>query len=67
MGLCKELEPYAAALLAQEQEKPPTTTSTPASTCSFSNPAYYYLHQRLMDFLHSRDLVSQQISQVGDT
>ncbi|XP_068596508.1 HMG domain-containing protein 3 [Brachionichthys hirsutus] len=30
----------------------------------FSNAAYYYLYNRLVDFLTSRDIVSQQISQV---
>lgn len=30
----------------------------------FSNPAYYYLYNRLVDFLTSRDIVCQQINQV---
>ncbi|XP_068182079.1 HMG domain-containing protein 3 isoform X2 [Antennarius striatus] len=30
----------------------------------FSNAAYYYLYNRLVDFLTSRDIVSQQINQV---
>uniref|UniRef100_A0A3Q4GVT8 HMG box domain containing 3 n=1 Tax=Neolamprologus brichardi TaxID=32507 RepID=A0A3Q4GVT8_NEOBR len=30
----------------------------------FNNTAYYYLYNRLVDFLTSRDIVSQQISQV---
>ncbi|KAM8908110.1 HMG domain-containing protein 3 isoform 1-T3 [Spinachia spinachia] len=30
----------------------------------FNNTAYYYLHNRLVDFLTSRDIVSQQINQV---
>ncbi|KAM4621858.1 HMG domain-containing protein 3 [Polymixia lowei] len=30
----------------------------------FDNAAYYYLYNRLVDFLNSRDIVSQQISQV---
>ncbi|XP_054648472.1 HMG domain-containing protein 3 [Dunckerocampus dactyliophorus] len=30
----------------------------------FNNPAHYYLYNRLQDFLVSRDIVSQQISQV---
>ena len=30
----------------------------------FSNTAYYYLYNRLVDFLTSRDIVSQQINQV---
>lgn len=30
----------------------------------FSNTAYYYLYNRLVDYLASRDIVSQQINQV---
>lgn len=30
----------------------------------FNNTAYYYLYNRLVDFLTSRDIVSQQITQV---
>ncbi|KAM6952087.1 HMG domain-containing protein 3 [Lycodopsis pacificus] len=30
----------------------------------FNNTAYYYIHNRLVDFLTSRDIVSQQINQV---
>ncbi|XP_041654127.1 HMG domain-containing protein 3 [Cheilinus undulatus] len=30
----------------------------------FNNTAYYYLYNRLVDFLRSRDIVSQQINQV---
>ncbi|XP_014877864.1 HMG domain-containing protein 3-like, partial [Poecilia latipinna] len=30
----------------------------------FNNTAYYYLYNRLVDFLSSRDIVNQQISQV---
>lgn len=30
----------------------------------FNNTAYYYLYNRLVDFLTSRDIVNQQISQV---
>ncbi|XP_044061333.1 HMG domain-containing protein 3 isoform X2 [Siniperca chuatsi] len=31
---------------------------------AFNNTAYYYLYNRLVDFLTSRDIVSQQINQV---
>lgn len=30
----------------------------------FDNPAYYYLYNRLVDFLTSRDIVCQQINKV---
>lgn len=30
----------------------------------FNNPAYYYLYNRLVDYLSSKDIVSQQITQV---
>lgn len=30
----------------------------------FNNPAYYYIYNRLVDFLTSRDIVCQQINKV---
>ncbi|XP_040904843.1 HMG domain-containing protein 3 [Toxotes jaculatrix] len=57
---------------ADKAEKDSTEKSEDCSLASrarwkpvvFSNTAYYYLYNRLVDFLTSRDIVSQQINQV---
>uniref|UniRef100_A0A8C6UDJ8 HMG box domain containing 3 n=1 Tax=Neogobius melanostomus TaxID=47308 RepID=A0A8C6UDJ8_9GOBI len=48
--LCKDLEPYSDLLNEFRT--------------IFSNTAHYYLYNRLLDFLTSRDIVNQQINQV---
>lgn len=54
----------------KEQTDNTEDKSTEISNCVrqqpvvFSNPAYYYLYNRLVDFLSSRDIVCQQINQV---
>ncbi|KAM8732457.1 HMG domain-containing protein 3 isoform 2-T2 [Acanthopagrus schlegelii] len=47
-------------------EKGPTGKSEDSSSVPvvFNNTAYYYLYNRLIDFLTSRDIVSQQINHV---
>lgn len=48
-------------------EKPegcPSVSRTQRQPVVFNNTAYYYLYNRLVDFLTSRDIVSQQISHV---
>lgn len=40
------------------------TSSTKRHPVVFNNTAYYFLYNRLVDFLSSRDIVSQQISEV---
>ncbi|XP_043112977.1 HMG domain-containing protein 3 isoform X2 [Puntigrus tetrazona] len=57
ISLCKELEPYAGAA-AEICER----DGSPALV--FENAAYYYLYNRLLDFLSSRDIVNQQIAEV---
>uniref|UniRef100_A0A1A8PAV2 HMG box domain containing 3 n=1 Tax=Nothobranchius pienaari TaxID=704102 RepID=A0A1A8PAV2_9TELE len=73
----------AAELLSEKEEEDRTERQTDApendfkdkpEDCSskrqpivFTNAAYYYLHNRLVDFLTSRELVNQQISQVVKT
>ncbi|XP_016109465.1 HMG domain-containing protein 3 [Sinocyclocheilus grahami] len=69
--LCKELEPYAGAV-AEICDKPEGETSFDDSSATasrrkalvFENAAYYYLYNRLLDFLSSRDIVNQQIAEV---
>uniref|UniRef100_A0A3Q2QRE1 HMG-box containing 3 n=1 Tax=Fundulus heteroclitus TaxID=8078 RepID=A0A3Q2QRE1_FUNHE len=51
MSRCTDLEPYAEDHPKEQQ-------------VIFNNTAYYYLYNRLVDFLSSRDIVNQQISQV---
>uniref|UniRef100_A0A8C6MH97 HMG-box containing 3 n=1 Tax=Nothobranchius furzeri TaxID=105023 RepID=A0A8C6MH97_NOTFU len=57
MALCSDLEPYCALADCSSKGQP----------IIFTNAAYYYLHNRLVDFLTSRELVNQQISQVVKT
>ncbi|KAM3613385.1 uncharacterized protein V6R79_025177 [Siganus canaliculatus] len=79
MVLCRDLEPYISVLAEPEEEEEDEETATAVSDpkespedCSsvrrqpvvFNNAAYYYLYNRLVDFLTSRDIVSQQINQV---
>ncbi|CAN9514946.1 unnamed protein product [Ophioblennius macclurei] len=78
MGLCADLEPYVslvAELGTEVEEKEPANVSETGSTeetedrtgkqaMVFNNTAYYYLYNRLVDFLTSREIVSQQINQV---
>lgn len=68
--LCKELEPYTAAV-AEICDEPEGETSINDSSAAavrrkalvFDNAAYYYLYNRLLDFLSSRDIVNQQITE----
>uniref|UniRef100_A0A3Q3W5X9 HMG box domain-containing protein n=1 Tax=Mola mola TaxID=94237 RepID=A0A3Q3W5X9_MOLML len=54
MVLCRDLEPYSTEISNCVRQQPVV----------FNNPAYYYLYNRLVDFLTSRDIVCQQINQV---
>jgi len=61
MSLCKELEPYAGIVseMWEQSEGEPRREAL-----VFDNAAYYYLYNRLLDFLSSRDIVNQQIAEV---
>ncbi|KAL0176551.1 hypothetical protein M9458_028881, partial [Cirrhinus mrigala] len=71
INLCKELEPYVSAV-AEICDEPQTESSIEDSSVTavrrkalvFDNAAYYYLYNRLLDFLSSRDIVNQQIAEV---
>uniref|UniRef100_A0A096MBF4 HMG domain-containing protein n=1 Tax=Poecilia formosa TaxID=48698 RepID=A0A096MBF4_POEFO len=54
---CRDLEPYINLLTEPEDD-------VNTKPMIFNNTAYYYLYNRLVDFLSSRDIVNQQISQV---
>ncbi|KAL4631352.1 HMG domain-containing protein 3 isoform X2 [Arapaima gigas] len=65
MVLCQELEPYRSLVAAQQEgETEGSATSVRNRPLVFENAAYYYLYNRLIDFLTSRDIVYQQISDV---
>ncbi|KAK7137582.1 hypothetical protein R3I94_013285 [Phoxinus phoxinus] len=65
MSLCKELEPYAGVVSEMwDQSEGETSNSDRRTALVFENAAYYYLYNRLLDFLSSRDIVNQQIAEV---
>ncbi|XP_035263618.1 HMG domain-containing protein 3 [Anguilla anguilla] len=62
LSLCQELEPYRG--VAAGPGEGCGDTDLRAKPLAFDNPAYYYLYNRLADFLTSKDIVSQQIGEV---
>uniref|UniRef100_A0A1A8CZG4 HMG box domain containing 3 n=3 Tax=Nothobranchius kadleci TaxID=1051664 RepID=A0A1A8CZG4_NOTKA len=70
----KEEEDRTEGRLKEQTDAPENDFKDKPEDCSskgqpiiFTNAAYYYLHNRLVDFLTSRELVNQQISQVVKT
>uniref|UniRef100_A0A672YXM9 HMG box domain containing 3 n=1 Tax=Sphaeramia orbicularis TaxID=375764 RepID=A0A672YXM9_9TELE len=61
MLLCRDLEPYIGFDATELCESVSRMLQQPVV---FNNTAYYYLYNRLVDFLTSRDIVNQQINQV---
>ncbi|XP_005988335.1 HMG domain-containing protein 3 [Latimeria chalumnae] len=59
--LCQELEPYGATIAAFGDSR---THAARQRAVAFENATYYYLYNRLVDFLTSRDIVNRQISDV---
>lgn len=73
MTLCKELEAYVDVVgeMCHESENKATENDSAFAMASvrrkalvFENAVYYYLYNRLVDFLSSRDIVNQQIAEV---
>lgn len=70
MTLCKDLQHLVCTvtqIVKEEGEKQGDQSSlnpTRTQRVLFNNPAHYYLYNRLLDFLSSRDIVNEQISQV---
>uniref|UniRef100_A0A8B9L537 HMG box domain containing 3 n=1 Tax=Astyanax mexicanus TaxID=7994 RepID=A0A8B9L537_ASTMX len=66
--LCKELQPYASLVStitsSSGEDKGPSAEGKTHKSLVFDNPAHYYLYNRLVDFMSSRDIVSQQIAEV---
>ncbi|XP_051506473.1 HMG domain-containing protein 3 [Myxocyprinus asiaticus] len=73
MTLCRELEPYVGVVGEMCDESGNETSRNDGVSAmaairrkalAFDNAAYYYLYNRLVDFLSSRDIVNQQIAEV---
>ncbi|XP_063269233.1 HMG domain-containing protein 3 isoform X3 [Prinia subflava] len=61
ISLCRELEPYGAIITAINDSR---TSNVRQRPITFENPTHYYLYNRLMDFLTSREIVNRQIQEV---
>ncbi|XP_071615266.1 HMG domain-containing protein 3 isoform X2 [Heliangelus exortis] len=61
ISLCRELEPYSPIIAAISDSKTSTIRQRPIT---FENATHYYLYNRLVDFLTSREIVNRQIQEV---
>ncbi|XP_009207639.3 HMG domain-containing protein 3 isoform X4 [Papio anubis] len=61
LALCPELAPYATILASIVDSKPNSVRQRPIA---FDNATHYYLYNRLMDFLTSREIVNRQIHDI---
>ncbi|XP_054997320.1 HMG domain-containing protein 3 [Sorex araneus] len=61
LTLCPELAPYAAILASIADSKPSSVRQRPIA---FDNATHYYLYNRLLDFLTSREIVNRQIHDI---
>ncbi|XP_061045820.1 HMG domain-containing protein 3 isoform X5 [Eubalaena glacialis] len=61
LALCPELAPYAAILSSFADSKPNSVRQRPIA---FDNATHYYLYNRLLDFLTSREIVNRQIHDI---
>ncbi|XP_047634992.1 HMG domain-containing protein 3 isoform X2 [Phacochoerus africanus] len=61
LGLCPELAPYAALVASLADSRPSSARQRPIA---FDNATHYYLYNRLLDFLTSREIVNRQIHDV---
>ncbi|XP_077330455.1 HMG domain-containing protein 3 isoform X2 [Lithobates pipiens] len=64
MSLCRELEPYSAIITAIGDSK---TSNIRHHSINFENATHYYLYNRLIDFLTSREIVNRQIHDIVQT
>lgn len=68
LTLCKELQSYSSLVSSissgLEESKSEPGEKGKQRTLVFNNAAHYYLYNRLVDFLSSRDVVSQQMAEV---
>lgn len=61
ISLCRELEPYGAVIAAISDSK---TSNIRQRPITFENATHYYLYNRLVDFLTSREIVNRQIQEI---
>ncbi|XP_012583306.1 PREDICTED: HMG domain-containing protein 3 [Condylura cristata] len=61
LALCPELAPYTTILASIQDSKPNSVRQRPIA---FDNATHYYLYNRLMDFLTSREIVNRQIHDI---
>ncbi|NXA32248.1 HMGX3 protein, partial [Eudromia elegans] len=61
ISLCRELEPYSSVIAAIGDSK---TSSIRQRPITFENATHYYLYNRLLDFLTSREIVNRQIQEI---
>ncbi|KAM9373424.1 HMG domain-containing protein 3 [Phaethornis superciliosus] len=61
ISLCPELEPYSPIIAAITDSKTSTIRQRPIT---FENATHYYLYNRLVDFLTSREIVNRQIQEI---
>ncbi|TSQ35298.1 HMG domain-containing protein 3 [Bagarius yarrelli] len=66
LTLCKELQCYSnlVSLINSGSEENQSKENEKQRMIVFNNAAHYYLYNRLVDFLSSRDVVSQQMAEV---
>ncbi|KAM3927553.1 HMG domain-containing protein 3 [Leptodactylus fuscus] len=61
LSLCREMEPYSAIITAIGDSK---TSNIRHHPINFDNVTHYYLYNRLIDFLTSREIVNRQIHDI---
>ncbi|XP_045140561.1 HMG domain-containing protein 3 isoform X2 [Echinops telfairi] len=61
LTLCPELASYTTVLAAISDSKPSCVRQRPVA---FDNATHYYLYNRLIDFLTSREIVNRQIHDI---
>ncbi|CAN2387384.1 HMG box domain containing 3 [Pristimantis euphronides] len=61
LSLCREMEPYSAIITAIGDSK---TSNIRHRPINFDNVTHYYLYNRLIDFLTSREIVNRQIHDI---
>lgn len=68
LTLCKELQSYSSLVSSissgSEDDENVSGGKAKQRTLVFNNAAHYYLYNRLLDFLSSREVVSQQMAEV---
>ncbi|XP_075712294.1 HMG domain-containing protein 3 isoform X3 [Rhinoderma darwinii] len=61
LSLCREMEPYSAIITAIGDSK---TSNIRHHPINFDHVTHYYLYNRMIDFLSSREIVNRQIHDI---